>query len=33
MDVLPTDVDTVSGGNQNGADPWEAQDNGLTGRP
>ena len=32
-DVLPTDVKKVTQGNQNGADPWEAQDNGLTGRP
>ena len=32
-DVLPTDVDKVTGGNQNGADPWEAEDNGLEGRP
>ena len=32
-DVLDTDVDKVTGGNQNGADPWEAEDNGLTGRP
>ena len=33
MDVLPTDVDKVTGGSQNGADPWEAEDNGLEGRP
>ena len=33
MDVLPSDVKTITQGNQNGADPWEAEDNGLTGRP
>ena len=33
MDVLPTDVDKVTGGSQNGADPWEAEDNGLEGQP
>jgi len=33
MDVLPTDKDVITQGSQNGADPWEAQDNGLTGRP
>ena len=32
-DVLPTDVKKVTQGNQNGADPWEAQDNGLEGQP
>jgi hypothetical protein len=32
-DVLPTDVKKVTQGNQNGADPWEAPDNGLTGQP
>ena len=33
MDVLPTDVKKITQGNQNGADPWEAQDNGLEGQP
>ena len=33
MDVLPSDVDNITGANQNGADPWEAQDNGLEGQP
>ena len=33
MDVLPTDKDVITQGSQNGADPWEAEDNGLTGRP
>ena len=33
MDVLPSDVKTITQGNQNGADPWEAPDNGLTGQP
>ena len=33
MDVLETDKKVIAQGNQNGADPWEAQDNGLTGRP
>jgi len=34
-DVIPnsTDQDRIIGANQNGADPWQAQDNGLTGRP
>ena len=34
-DVLPnsTDQDRIIGANQNGADPWQAEDNGLTGRP
>ena len=32
-DVLPTDVKKITQGNQNGADPWEAADNGLEGRP
>ena len=29
MDVLPSDVDNITGANQNGADPWESPDNGL----
>lgn len=33
MDVLPSDVDNITGANQNGADPWEAPDNGLEGQP
>ena len=33
MDVLPTDKDVITQGSQNGADPWEAADNGLTGQP
>ena len=33
MDVLPTDKDVITQGNQNGADPWEAPDNGLEGQP
>ena len=33
MDVLETDKKVIAQGNQNGADPWEAEDNGLTGRP
>lgn len=32
-DVLPTDVKKITQGNQNGADPWEAADNGLEGQP
>ena len=39
-DVLPStdpnkpgDVDVIMQGDQNGADPWEAEDNGLEGRP
>ena len=31
--VYPGDTDVVLQGDQNGADPWEAQDNGLTGQP
>ena len=27
------DVDNITGANQNGADPWEAPDNGLEGQP
>ena len=33
MDVLEKDKNIIAQGNQNGADPWEAEDNGLTGRP
>ena len=33
MDVLEADKKVIAQGNQNGADPWEAEDNGLTGRP
>ena len=33
MDVLPTDKDVITQGSQNGADPWEAPDNGLEGQP
>jgi hypothetical protein len=33
MDVLEKDKNVIAQGNQNGADPWEAEDNGLTGRP
>ena len=33
MDVLPTDKDVITQGSQNGADPWEAEDNGLEGQP
>ena len=33
MDVLPSDVKTITQGNQNGADLWEAPDNEQTGRP
>ena len=33
MDVLEKDKDVIAQGNQNGADPWEAEDNGLEGRP
>jgi hypothetical protein len=31
--VYPGDTDVVLQGDQNGADPWEAADNGLTGQP
>lgn len=31
--VYPGDTDVILQGDQNGADPWEAQDNGLTGQP
>jgi len=33
MDVLPKDKDVITQGSQNGADPWEAPDNGLEGQP
>ena len=33
MDVLEADKKIISQGNQNGADPWEAADNGLEGQP
>ena len=32
-DVLEVDKKIISQGNQNGADPWEAADNGLEGQP